>query len=54
LYRKDLTNLGWPLPDDIRTSLRSGQGLPGTVHPAQGATSRVAQAKKSSTSTSGM
>ena len=26
IYRKDLTSLGWPLPKDIRDSLRSGKG----------------------------
>ena len=28
MYHKDLTNLGWPLPPDVRTSLRAGQGIP--------------------------
>ena len=28
LYRKDLTDLGWPLPPDVRTSLRAGHGVP--------------------------
>ena len=28
VYRKDLTELGWPLPPEYRTSLRSGQGVP--------------------------
>ncbi len=28
VYRKDLTDLGWPLPADVRTSLRAGQGIP--------------------------
>ncbi|MBV8780929.1 MAG: general secretion pathway protein GspK [Phycisphaerae bacterium] len=27
IYRKDLTSLGWPLPQDIRTALRSGQPI---------------------------
>jgi type II secretory pathway component PulK len=26
MYRKDLTSLGWPLPEDVRTSLRQGRG----------------------------
>jgi type II secretory pathway component PulK len=34
-YRKDLTDLGWPLPPDVRTSLRAGQGVPAD---AQGTT----------------
>ena len=28
VYHKDLSDLGWPLPPDVRTSLRAGQGLP--------------------------
>ena len=28
VYRKDLTALGWPLPQDIRDALRSGKPLP--------------------------
>lgn len=28
VYRKDLTSMGWPLSDDIRTALRTGQPLP--------------------------
>jgi type II secretory pathway component PulK len=28
VYRKDLTSCGWPLPEDVRESLRSGQGVP--------------------------
>ena len=28
VYRKDVTDLGWSLPPDVRTSLRAGQGLP--------------------------
>jgi type II secretory pathway component PulK len=43
VYRKDLTDLGWPLPPDVRTSLRAGQGIPadaqGTVTPATSGTS---------------
>jgi len=31
VYRKDLTNLGWPLPDQVREELRSGAGLQTTV-----------------------
>jgi len=31
VYRKDLTALGWPLSEDIRTALRSGQQLPTPV-----------------------
>jgi hypothetical protein len=27
VYRRDLTNLGWPLPLETRTQLRSGQGI---------------------------
>jgi DNA uptake protein ComE-like DNA-binding protein len=27
VYRKDLTSLGWPLPADVRTSLRQGRGV---------------------------
>jgi|GEM_PF-2755698 len=34
VYRRDLSNFGWPLPQDIRTALRSGQpiepGVPGS------------------------
>lgn len=28
LYRRELTSLGWPLPADLRTSLRAGHGVP--------------------------
>jgi type II secretory pathway component PulK len=28
VYRRDLTDLGWPLPKEIRDSMRSGQGVP--------------------------
>ena len=28
VYHKDITDLGWPLPPDVRTSLRAGQGIP--------------------------
>ncbi len=28
VYRRDLTSLGWPLPKEIRDSLRAGQGVP--------------------------
>jgi DNA uptake protein ComE-like DNA-binding protein len=28
VYRKDLTNLGWPLPADVLTSMRTGKGVP--------------------------
>jgi type II secretory pathway component PulK len=28
VYRRDLTSLGWPLPAEIRQSMRSGQGVP--------------------------
>jgi hypothetical protein len=31
VYRKDLTSLGFPLPDEVRTSLRAGKGVPGDV-----------------------
>ena len=31
VYRKDLTNLGWPLPEDVRTSLQQGHGVPSDV-----------------------
>ena len=31
VYRKDLTNLGWPLPEEVRTSLRAGKGVPQDV-----------------------
>jgi type II secretory pathway component PulK len=34
LYRKDVTDLGWPLSPDIRTSLRAGKGLPDDAAPA--------------------
>jgi len=27
IYRKDLTHLGWPLPPEVRTTLRAGQSL---------------------------
>ena len=27
VYRKDLTGLGWPLPSDVRQSLRAGKGV---------------------------
>jgi type II secretory pathway component PulK len=26
VYRRDLTSLGWPLPEEVRTSLRQGKG----------------------------
>jgi len=26
IYRRDLTSLGWPLPEEVRTSLRQGRG----------------------------
>ena len=32
LYRKDLTSLGWPLPQSIRDALRKGE-LPPTIAP---------------------
>ena len=40
VYHKDLTDLGWPLPADIRAGLRAGQGLPAdaTVSAAPSAT----------------
>jgi type II secretory pathway component PulK len=28
VYRRDLTSLGWPLPQEIRDSLKNGQGVP--------------------------
>lgn len=28
IYRRDLTSLGWPLPPEIRVSMRAGQGVP--------------------------
>jgi hypothetical protein len=28
IYRKDLTSLGWPLPAEVRDSLRAGRGVP--------------------------
>jgi DNA uptake protein ComE-like DNA-binding protein len=28
VYRKDLTSLGWPLPADVLTSMRTGKGVP--------------------------
>ena len=28
IYRKDLTSLGWPLPPDVLTSMRTGKGVP--------------------------
>jgi DNA uptake protein ComE-like DNA-binding protein len=31
VYRKDLTQLGWPLPEDVRTSLQAGKGVPQDV-----------------------
>jgi hypothetical protein len=37
VYRKDLTDLGWPLSDDIRTDLRNG------VAPLQGQTLQSGQ-----------
>ncbi len=30
VYRKDITSLGWPLTNEVRTSLRAGKGVPGT------------------------
>ncbi len=43
VYHKDLTDLGWPLPPDVRTSLRAGQGVPadatGTATPLSNANS---------------
>jgi hypothetical protein len=26
IYRRDLTSAGWPLPNEIREAIRSGQG----------------------------
>ncbi len=34
VYRKDLTDLGWALPPDVRTELRLGHGLPPDAVPA--------------------
>jgi hypothetical protein len=28
VYRRELTSLGWPLPPEVRTALRTGQPLP--------------------------
>ena len=41
IYRRDLTSLGWPLPQQIRDQLRSGQQIQtgnGTVGNSQGST----------------
>ncbi|HEY8668943.1 MAG TPA: hypothetical protein VIL86_20005 [Tepidisphaeraceae bacterium] len=39
IYRKDLTALGWPLPREIQTSLRSGKGLATSLSSFTGAKS---------------
>jgi len=31
IYRRDLTYLGWPLPPEVRTSMRTGKGVPASV-----------------------
>jgi DNA uptake protein ComE-like DNA-binding protein len=31
IYRKDLTQYGWPLPQEVRTSLQAGKGVPQDV-----------------------
>jgi DNA uptake protein ComE-like DNA-binding protein/competence protein ComGC len=31
VYRKDLSNLGWPLPAEVRASMQAGQGVPQSV-----------------------
>jgi DNA uptake protein ComE-like DNA-binding protein len=31
IYRKDLTSLGWPLPPEVRDSMRAGKGVPVSV-----------------------
>jgi DNA uptake protein ComE-like DNA-binding protein len=31
VYRRDLTSLGWPLPPEVRDSLRAGKGVPTSV-----------------------
>lgn len=31
IYRKDLTSLGWPLPPEVRDSMRAGKGIPPEV-----------------------
>ncbi len=36
VYRKDLTSCGWPLPEDVRDSLRSGQGIPADMQTNDG------------------
>ena len=38
VYHKDMTDLGWPLPPDVRTSLRAGQGLPADATGTAGTT----------------
>ena len=46
IYRRDLTSLGWPLPQQIRDQLRSGKQLQtgnGTVGNAQGSTAAKVQ-----------
>jgi DNA uptake protein ComE-like DNA-binding protein len=41
IYRRDLTSLGWPLPEEIRTALRSGKQPP--VYGLTGAPSTLGQ-----------
>ncbi len=44
IYRKDLTGLGWPLPDEIRTALRAGQPPPtGLGVPSSGLGTSIGQ-----------
>jgi DNA uptake protein ComE-like DNA-binding protein len=31
VYRRDLTSLGWPLPPEVRDSMRAGKGVPASV-----------------------
>ncbi len=39
MYRRDLTSLGWPLPAEIRSAMRAGQGPPDAGAKASGSTS---------------
>lgn len=43
IYRKDLSNLGWPLSNDIRTALRTGQQLPAPSGLGTGGANGLAQ-----------
>jgi hypothetical protein len=41
IYRRDLTEWGWPLPADIRTAMRSGKAPPDVGAKAGGQTNSL-------------